>query len=66
MNKAFLYVGGIIVLLLVGFFVLNSYIYTEKQGEAGFQDSYKDIAYTIEGKSVDLENGVAVSIWITL
>jgi hypothetical protein len=59
MNKVLLYIGGVIIVLFVGFFVLNNYIYTEKQGDTGFQAGYKDIAYTIQGRIVDLENGAA-------
>lgn len=59
MNKIALYAIGAVVIIVAGFFLLNNYIYTEKQGEGGFQDGYKDIAYTINGKVVDLENGEA-------
>ena len=40
-----------------GFFWLNNYIYNQKQGNVGFQSSYKDATYIIEGKSVILVNG---------
>jgi hypothetical protein len=33
MNKLFLWIGGIAILLIGGFFVLRSYIYTEKQAD---------------------------------
>lgn len=33
MKKALLITAGIIVLLVIGFFALNSYIYNEKQGD---------------------------------
>ena len=53
MNKTLLYVLGGILLLVVGLFVLNNYIYSEKQGP---QD-YKDATYIIEGEPVTLING---------
>jgi hypothetical protein len=59
MNKIALYAVGVVVLGIAGFFLLNSFIYTEKQGDGGFEDGYQDIAYTIEGKVVDLEDGEA-------
>ncbi|MEK7649838.1 MAG: META domain-containing protein [Patescibacteria group bacterium] len=53
-------VGLIVILILVGgFFLLNEYIYREKQGDAGFQKGYKDITYTIEGRAVTLTDGVS-------
>ncbi len=59
MNRA-LIIGVVAVVILVGgFFLLNNYIYQEKQPETGFQVGYKDIAYTIQGKAIDLEDGVA-------
>ena len=61
MNNKFL-IGGVMVLLIIilavgGFFWLNNYIYNQKQGNVGFQSSYKDATYIIEGKSVILVNG---------
>jgi hypothetical protein len=59
MQKVLIYIVGAVIVLVGGFFILNNYIYTEKQGDNGFQDGYKDIAYTINGASVDLEDGYA-------
>jgi len=46
-----------IIVLVGGFFTLNSYIYQEKQA-TGASD-YKDAEFVIEGQRVTLENGVA-------
>lgn len=48
-----------IILLFVGFFLLNKHIYTEKQGSAGFQAGYQDISYMIDGIPVVLVGGYA-------
>ena len=50
---------GILIALVAGFFAFNAYIYNEKQGDGGFQPSYKDIAYTIAGERILLLDGVA-------
>lgn len=47
---------GLIVLVEI-FFLINNYIYTQKQGEGGFQKDYKNISYMIEGKEITLVNG---------
>ncbi|PIT92069.1 MAG: hypothetical protein COU08_04415 [Candidatus Harrisonbacteria bacterium CG10_big_fil_rev_8_21_14_0_10_42_17] len=47
------------IISLGGFFFLNHYVYTEKQGDGGFQPSYKDVTYVVEGQSVKLVNGYA-------
>ena len=47
------------VILVLAFYAVNSYIYREKQGDAGFQPDYKDINYTIEEQMVTLHDGVA-------
>jgi hypothetical protein len=47
----------IVALIGVGFFVLNSYIYNEKQADPTLD--YKNIEYKIEGERVKLVNGVA-------
>jgi hypothetical protein len=59
MKHVLLYVGGAVVVLVGGFFILNNFIYTEKQGDTLGQDGYKDIAYTIEGQEILLVNGSA-------
>jgi hypothetical protein len=61
MQKVLIYIVGVVIVLVGGFFILNNYIYTQKQGDNGFQDGYKDIAYTINGSSIDLEDGYAES-----
>lgn len=45
------------ILLALGFFVLNSYIYNEKQATA--TSDYKDAEYLIDGTRVRLVDGVA-------
>lgn len=57
MLKITAYVLGAIIVLGGGFLLFNNYIYTEKQGDTGFQPSYKDIAYAIDGKEVLLTDG---------
>ncbi len=60
------FVAGII--LVVGFFALNSYIYNQKQADnnsdenAGSQKSgYKNTTYVIDGSQVTLVNGSSVT-----
>lgn len=56
MNK--ILIGAVAALVLVGgFFALNSYIYEEKQATA--VSDYKDAEFVIDGKRVKLEDGVA-------
>lgn len=59
MNRALLIGIVVVVLLIGGFFALNSYIYKEKQGDTPFGEGHEDIAYTINGKVIDLEGGAA-------
>lgn len=47
----------ILGVLIGGFFVLNTYIYNEKQVEVVLD--YKDAEYVVDGQRVKLENGVA-------
>jgi hypothetical protein len=47
----------VVVLLIAGFSWLNTYIYQQKQGPGGSQQSYKDSTYLVEGKPVTLTNG---------
>lgn len=51
----FIIFGGL--LLVGGFFALNSYIYNEKQVDTAAD--YKDAEYMIDGQRVKLENGAA-------
>lgn len=46
-----------IIVLVGAFYALNSYIYTEKQGETGFQKGYKDISYFIQDRDIQLVDG---------
>ncbi len=57
MNKGILWTLGIIVILVIGFFALNSYIYKEKQGSP--ITDYKDATYSINGEMVTLVDGVS-------
>lgn len=59
MKKILLGVAIAAVILVGGFFVLNSYIYNEKQAVA--TGDYKDGEYLINGQRVKLENGEAES-----
>lgn len=57
MYKVLIWVVAVVVLLVGGFFALNSYIYNEKQ--ASGPADYKDAEYIIEGQRVQLVDGVA-------
>lgn len=48
---------GALALLIAGFYVLNAYIYSEKQAPTA--TDYQDAAYLIEGQWVPLEDGIA-------
>lgn len=48
---------GVLGVLLVGFFALNAYIYTEEQGTGGVVSDYKTATYYISGKEVHLGEG---------
>jgi len=50
---------GVVVVLIVGFFALNSYIYNEKQADEPVD--YLNIEYTINGEKVKLIDGLAKS-----
>lgn len=50
-------ITGVLV-LIGGFYLLNDFIYNEKQGE-GLPQSEKDAAYVVEGQLVQLANGMA-------
>lgn len=56
MNKWIVLIIVIVAVLVGGFYVLNDYIYEEKQ--AGVAD-YKDATYLIEGEPVTLKDGSA-------
>lgn len=57
MNKWTIGTLAIMVILIGGFFVLNSYVYNEKQ--ATVTADYKDGEYIIEGEPVKLKGGIA-------
>lgn len=57
MKNILLIVLGIVVLIVGGFFVLNNYIYQEKQAYTAAD--YKNAEYAIEGTKVRLINGKA-------
>lgn len=48
---------GVVVVLVAGFFILNSYIYNEKQADT--TADYKNAEYVIEERRVKLEDGFA-------
>lgn len=57
MNKTVTYIVVAIAVLVVGFFFLNSYIYTEKQGDGGLVENYKTATYMISGEQAYLGEG---------
>ncbi len=59
MKKIVLYGIVAVVILVAAFFVLNNYIYTQKQGDMSSKDGYDDLAYVIDGKTIDLQDGTA-------
>jgi glycine/D-amino acid oxidase-like deaminating enzyme/heat shock protein HslJ len=68
-KKTSAYMLGVLVvicLLVGGFFLLNSFIYNEKQGQGPVGDPSqeeavypKNISYTVNGQSVQLRNGIS-------
>jgi len=57
MNKLFIRIASLTVVLISVFFVFNSYIYNEKQGVV--YDGYKNAEYLVEGMRLRLIDGVA-------
>lgn len=57
MRKGIFVSVGVVAMVLVSFFVLNSYIYTEKQKT--LPTDHKNIEYKINGEKVKLINGSA-------
>lgn len=55
MKKLFI----LITILVAGFFLLNNYIYQEKQGDQTPALDPKDATYVINGEVITLENGYA-------
>ncbi len=60
MKKVWISVAVIVALVVLAFFVLNSFIYREKQGDTSFQRSYKDVSYTVQGRSIQLVDGQSI------
>lgn len=58
MKKILLIVVLAIGILVVLFFALNAYIYSEKQGD-GLPQDFKEVTFTIAGEPVSLRDGVA-------
>ncbi len=59
MNKIAFGVLASVAVLVVGFFVFNSYIYNEKQADPVVVTDYKNATYVIDGQVVALVDGVA-------
>ncbi len=59
MKKILIGLVVFIVLAVVAFFSLNAYIYNEKQGDTGFQPTYKDVSYIIDGQTITLTRGIS-------
>ena len=57
MKKTLIIIGTIIIILVIGFYSLNSYIYKTKQGDVGLQIDYKNATYFINNHSVTLVDG---------
>lgn len=60
MNRSLLYIVGALLIIIVGFFIVNNFSSTENSGETA-QTGYRDIAYTLNGQVIDLQNGAAES-----
>lgn len=59
MKKIILYVVIAGIVLVGGFFVLNSYIYDQKQGDQKIALSPQEATYIINGQVIELTNGVS-------
>ncbi len=58
MKKILLWVVGVVIVGVVGFYALNNYIYKEKQGDGPALD-YKNATYVIDGMVVKLTDGIS-------
>ncbi len=58
MKKLLLGIVVVLTILVGAFFLFNSYIYNEKQGD-GLPQDFKEATFTISGEPVTLKNGVA-------
>src|SRR3990167_2824138 len=62
MNKIILYISIMVIVLVVGFFLLNNYIYTQKQGNGGFPPAFgSPINFTV-GQTVTLPDYADVTL----
>ena len=61
MKNIFIWTIIAFVILIGAFFVLNSYIYNEKQGE-GLPKDFKEVTFTVSGEPVTLKDGVAEAV----
>ncbi len=59
MKKILIYAAGALIMLVGGFFALNSYIYKEKQGDQKPALRPQDTTYIVEGKVIQLADGVS-------
>ncbi len=59
MDKKILYIGLALVVIIVLAIVLFNNNGQNPEGQGVFPEGYRDIAYTINGKVVDLQNGEA-------
>lgn len=59
MKKILIYVSGGLIIVIGGFFALNSYIYKEKQGDQKPALSPREASYVIDGKLIRLINGLS-------
>lgn len=57
MKRILLVIAIVLALLVLGFYALNSYIYTEKQGD-GLPEDFKEALFSISGEPVDLQEGI--------
>lgn len=62
MKNVFVYAIVVVAILIGGFYVLNNYIYTEKQGDTLGQPDYKNVSYVINGETITLIDGKAEAL----
>ncbi len=58
MKRILLSIVALIIILIVGFTLFNTYIYNEKQGES-LPGDFKNVTFSISGDPVTMQNGVA-------
>jgi hypothetical protein len=59
MKKSLTIIIAIIILIIIAFFVFNSYIYHEKQGDQVPASDPKDATYVVDRQVVTLVNGIS-------